>query len=115
MFQNTRRKFMNSEKQIALIEEMDEGMMRIIISKRADYGTEDVLSNFKRLSEASKAINLNVNTPIGYALFMVLMKIDRINNLLTNGKIPNNEGISDSFDDGINYFKLAACLFEENE
>lgn len=78
--------------------------------KSADYATVDVLSNFKRIAKVVDAIGLDITTPTGYALFMALMKIDRINNILTCNKDPQNESIEDSFMDLSNYVELAyAC------
>ena len=87
--------------------------MEVLHAKGADYATEDVLSNFKRISSAAKAINLDITTPYGYALFMILMKIDRINNLTKNEKEPKNESVEDSFIDAINYFQLALLCYKE--
>jgi len=106
---------MTAEREIGLIEEIDAKMLDIIKLKRNDYATEDVLSNFKRLSQVASIIGIDVHTPSGYALFMVLLKIDRINNLLTSGKTPSNESVDDSFFDGINYLKLAYCTFKEQQ
>jgi hypothetical protein len=106
---------MNREKQMSIIDGMDNRLKEVIVSKSGDYATEDVLSNFKRLSTAASGLGINVNTPTGYALFMVLMKIDRINNLVSSRKLPSNESVEDSFGDGINYLKLAYCCYlEEN-
>ena len=106
---------MNKEKQIELISILDKENLDILHSKGADYATVDVLSNFKRVSDIVKSMNLSIDTPVGYALFMTLMKIDRINNLISNNKIPNNESVEDSFKDGINYFKLAYLNYIENK
>jgi len=105
---------MTAERELEIVKDLDENLLKILESKRHDYATEDVLSNFKRLSAAAKALNLNVQTPEGYALYMVLMKLDRINNLLTSGKKPSHESVDDSFGDGINYLKLAYCCYKEN-
>lgn len=104
---------MTQEKQLELIGKLDENLISVLKNKGKDYASEDVLSNFKRLSTAAKALNLDVHSPEGYALYMVLMKIDRINNLLTSGKTPSNESIEDSFGDGINYLKLAYLCYKE--
>ncbi len=104
---------MTIDKQMELISGMDKKLMDVMISKGKDYGTVDTLSNFKRVSAAAKALGIDSTTPTGYALYMVLLKLDRINNLITGEKVPNNEGIEDSFGDGINYMKLAYCLYTE--
>ena len=105
---------MNREEQLRVIKELDEELIRVLESKGGDYAsTEDRLGNFKRLSLVAKTLGINIHTPHGYAMFMVILKIDRINNLLNSGKEPNNEGVADSFADGINYFKLAYCCYKD--
>lgn len=106
---------MTTEQQIELLTQTDKKSIEILKSKGADYATEDILSNFKRISGAIKSLNLDITTPQGYAMFMTLMKLDRINNLLTSKKQPKNESIEDSFLDGINYFKLAYCAYKEDK
>lgn len=106
---------MTIEKEIKLIEAYDKEALDIIKSKGSDYANTDVLSNFKRLSSVVKALSLSLETPTGYALFMVLLKIDRINNLISSGKEPNNESIEDSFKDGSNYLKLAYLSYIESK
>lgn len=104
---------MTREKQLQLIKELDDSLINVLISKGSDYATEDVLSNFKRLGAAAKALNIDVQSAHGYALFMVLMKLDRINNLVSSGKTPSNESVADSFGDLINYAKLDYCIITE--
>ena len=106
---------MIKEQQIKLIKELDNKALSILESKGNDYANDDVLSNFKRLSSVVKALNLSLNTPVGYSLFMVLLKIDRINNLVSSGKTPSNESVEDSYQDGINYFKLSYLNYIESQ
>lgn len=105
---------MTREKQIKLLESFDDELMGILKKKGNDYAQEaDVLENFKRLSAAAKILKINITTPIGYALFMVIMKVDRITNLISQDKAPENESLEDSFKDGVNYLKLAYLLTKE--
>jgi hypothetical protein len=97
------------KEQFDLINGLNKKLSNISASKSHDYAGEDVLSNFKSVSSAAKALEIDVTTPSGYALFMVIMKIARISNLSNSDKTPNFEGLYDSFEDGINYFKLAYC------
>ena len=83
-------------------------------SKAHDYAGEDLLANFKRMSEIAKQYRINFSNLPEYALFMCLMKIDRIMNLLKDEKTPKNEALNDSFVDLFNYSILAyECYYEE--
>lgn len=102
---------MTKENQIKLLTEFDSELIEILKKKGNDYAQDiDVLENFKRLSAAAKILKINISTPTGYALFMVVMKIDRITNLISQEKQPENESIEDSFKDGVGYLKLAYLL-----
>jgi hypothetical protein len=102
---------MESKKQQEVYQSLHEEIMEITKKKAHDYASQDVLSNFKGVSTAAKALGINIGKPEQYALFMVILKIARLTNLLNSGKIPNNESVDDSFKDGINYFKLAYCCY----
>lgn len=105
---------MNRQKQIETFRDIDSRILGVIESKGEDYASsEDRLGNFKRIALAAKTLGVDVSTPHGYAMFMVLLKIDRINNLLNNDKTPNNEGVEDSFLDGITYMKLSYCCYKD--
>lgn len=104
---------MTRERELELVQNLDKSLIDVLVSKSKDYATADVLSNFKRLSAAVDALNITLDTPWGYALFMTLMKIDRINNLLSSYRTPSNESVEDSFGDGINYLKLCYCCYME--
>lgn len=96
------------------VEELNRNRIAISKKKSEDYANnEDVLSNFKRMSAAAQALNLDVKTPHGYALFMVLLKLDRFNNLAKDGKKPNFESLLDTVQDAHNYLDLSyACYIE---
>lgn len=108
---------MIKEDQINYIKQFDAELIQVLEKKGADYArNDDVLGNFKRLSAVASMLKIDVHTPMGYALFMAVMKIDRIANLLHEGKGPENESLEDSFKDGAGYLKLAYLLAkEENE
>lgn len=105
---------MNRQEYDKHIKQMHNRREELHLKKSKDYATADVLSNFKRLSQAAYSMGLDVGDPISYALFMVVMKIDRINNLLYRDV--QNESLEDSFIDAHNYLDLAYALYlEENE
>lgn len=89
---------------------------RMVLGKKKgnDYSDYDILSNFKRLAEVSQIMKVSNETPFGYAMFMALLKIDRIMNILNKGTKAQNESVDDSFMDLHNYIDLArAILFDE--
>jgi len=80
-------------------------------SKSNDYATHDVLSNFKRISTIARILKIEPSKdPMDYAMFMAIMKIDRIMNLISGGTTPQNEGLEDSFKDLLNYIELTYAL-----
>ena len=106
---------MNASGYFKMIDELNKKRTTIAISKAKDYATEDILSNFKRLSTASKALDISTYSPEGYAMFMILMKLDRINNILKKKQSPKNEPLEDSIMDMINYtFLLYGIIQERN-
>lgn len=99
---------MTQEKQLQLLEKLDKKTLDIIKSKSSDYAQNvDVLSNFKIVSQLIKLIGIDVTTPEGYCMLMLLLKVVRIWNLKSESKSPNNESLLDSYEDLINYAKLA--------
>ncbi len=105
---------MTSQEQLELIEKLDNKTLGLIKSKSNDYASEDVLSNFKIVSNVIKTIGIDPATPEGYATLMVILKFVRIWNLKTEGKDIKNESLLDSYEDAINYLKLAYCCEVEN-
>ncbi len=103
---------MNRTRYDMIIDRVTRERRDLHIAKSDDYATLDVLSNFKRVSAAARALEVDAATPLGYALFMMLMKIDRINNL--NGRTPKNESLKDSFKDLMNYAELAFAIYQED-
>ena len=106
---------MTQEKQLQLLEKLDKKTLDIIKSKSSDYAQNvDVLSNFKIVSQLIKLIGIDVTTPEGYCMLMILLKVVRIWNLKSESKSPNNESLLDSYEDLINYAKLAYLNEIEN-
>jgi len=105
---------MTHQEQIDLIQKLDNKTLDIIKLKGNDYASEDILSNFKIVSNVVKTIGIDSTTPEGYATLMVILKFVRIWNLKTEGKDIKNESLLDSYEDAINYLKLAYCCEVEN-
>lgn len=82
--------------------------------KAHDYASEDVLANFKRIARIAKEYKISFDASYEYALFMTLMKLDRLQNLLKQNKQPKNESLKDTIQDAFNYLMLMyACLEEK--
>ena len=67
-------RFQSVKNGLNLIQDLDSKLIQVLRSKGEDYAGEDVLSNFKQVSEAAKALNINVDEPTNYALFMCILK-----------------------------------------
>ena len=80
-----------------------------------DYATQDCLSNFYRMSKICDVLQPNVRTPIGTCMFYILIKLDRLNNLLHKDGKPQNESLDDTLNDMQNYIDLLRALLKENE
>ena len=93
----------------------DSCISKIALSEKKsnDYATSDILSNFKRVSELARLLNLNVQTKAGYCLLLCVMKIDRISNLLSKNTEPSNESLQDSIMDLSLYVDLLGALLSE--
>jgi len=55
--------------------------MELCLAKGHDYATSDILNNFKRVAQLCKILHIDVCTPEGVAMFFILHKLDRENNL----------------------------------
>ena len=84
--------------------------MDLANKKGNDYSDGDILANFKRLGEVADLLRVDVTDPFGYAMFMALMKFDRIMNLTKQDREPENESLDDSFMDFHNYLDLARSI-----
>lgn len=81
--------------------------------KSKDYATDDVLSNFKRMSAIGKIYRIDFANSYEMALFMLLLKLDRIQNIKKSNKNPINESLTDSIQDAFNYLMLMyGCISE---
>ena len=94
-----------------LINKLVQESLELSSSKAHDYAGEDVLANFKRVAQIGKLYKITFETAYEYALFMVLMKLDRLQNLLKQNKQPKNESLKDTVQDAFNYLMLMyGCL-----
>lgn len=92
---------------------------KLMIGKRNDYADDtDVLSNFKRVGFILDVLfdkrrpTWKVQGKYRYAVTMIILKLDRILNLINKTTV-SNESLIDSFDDLKNYVDLFEALLEE--
>lgn len=87
---------------------------RMILSKKkcSDYADDDdYVGNFKRMAQLCEILRVDTSTPAGCALFLKLLKIDRIQNIIHRRNEIENESLRDSFLDEANYSDLwRECL-----
>ena len=100
MKRKTQEKLFNS-----FVKEMGDTML----SKGHDYAGEDVLSNFKLVSEIT-------SVPVEQVLLVfIATKTVRLSNLLKQEKQPNNESIQDNLKDLCNYNILLDMIRNEKD
>jgi hypothetical protein len=106
---------MNRSDFTALTTGIHEDRMSLILKKAADYATEDVLSNFKRMSDTCARLNIApARSACDCALFLLVLKVDRWCNLRNKGEKPRNESVEETVRDLHNYIDLAyACEKED--
>lgn len=99
---------MDRTRELKTIQTVHDDRMKMIAGKAQDYATEDVLSNFKRMTILCKELDIDVRrSPGDCARFLFLLKLDRWCNLNKKGAVPLNESIRDTVLDGHNYWDLA--------
>lgn len=107
---------MNRKSQTDLFEDIIKKQKEILFRKSEDYANaDDVLLNFKQMSELGKNSNLASMTPTQVAFWYASVKAQRLGNLLKSNKTPSNEALEDSFIDMMNYVFLAYCNNEDNK
>lgn len=78
-------------------------------SKRPGYtaGSEDVLSNFKRVAERA-----GISTEQAWAVYF-LKHVDAVLSILTRPDLPVSEAAPGRFADGVNYLRLGFAIWRE--
>ena len=107
---------MKQEDQLKLIQEINEKGIDLIKSKGHDYANgDDVLKNFKEMHQLIKLLGVDTSKIEGIHMFYLLLKIQRLCNLLFSGKTAKNESIQDTLIDLRNYTDLLNCTLQENK
>jgi len=104
---------MNQKQFESIINNVHSKRMDLLISKRHDYANEDILSNFKRVSILCGQLGIDVSTPFGANMFLVVLKLDRLMNLYRKKAKPENESVEDTYCDFHNYLDLALANYTE--
>jgi hypothetical protein len=94
-----------------------ENAQAISAKKSKDYANNDVLSNFKRVGAVIDIYKKEFESLPGslhYNLFLLWLKIDRLINLVSSGKSPENESITDTIIDMVNYTLLLNANIRES-
>lgn len=106
---------MNKTDQLELVNSINEKCVSILESKGHDYAGEDVLLNFKQLHSILQILKIDMSKVEGVHMFYILIKLQRICNLLFNSKSPKNESIQDTILDFRNYLDLLNCAIQEKQ
>jgi len=104
---------MNSKDFMDLVHGSFKDRVKLCERKSHDYATDDCLSNFTRLAKICDQLRINVGKPYGTALFLIVLKIDRLCNLLWSGATPTNESLADTLNDMQNYIDLLRAILLE--
>jgi len=108
---------MKEEEYLTMVQESYKRRLEIHKRKSHDYADEDeVLGNFKRVAKILEALKVNVGRPTGVAVVYIVLKLDRLCNLVFTGKKPKNEAVEDTIDDMKNYVDLLeGCIRDERK
>lgn len=90
-----------------LIINLNKELSNVLLKKGNDYANEDRLSNFKLSGELVQSSAKEA------CLTLIATKVGRLGSLIKCNKTPNNESISDSIKDLINYGYLLYMILEE--
>jgi len=106
---------MKEETYLEMIKESFKRRLEIHVRKSHDYAsTQEILGNFKRVASLLGTLKVDPSCPKGVAIIYIMLKIDRLCNLIFWGKKPKNESIQDTIDDLKNYCDLLeACIKDE--
>ena len=84
--------------------------------KSHDYATEDCLANFKRVYAVCHLYDIRPGARLEDTfLFYVLIKLDRLCNLLHSGETPANESLQDTVKDMSLYLALMRAALVEQD
>lgn len=107
---------MKQDQQLKFIQSINENGLELLKSKGYDYASDgDVLKNFKEMHQLISLLGIDMAKIEGVHIFYVLLKVQRLCNLLFSGKVAKNESIQDTLIDLRNYTDLLNCTLEEKK
>lgn len=106
---------MIQKEQLQFIEEINNKGIELLKSKGYDYAGEDVLKNFKQMHQLLSLLEVDTSKVEGIHMFYILLKIQRLCNLLFSNKVAKNESIADTLIDLRNYTDLLNCTLKEKQ
>jgi len=105
---------MKQKEQLEFIEEINSKGIELLKSKGYDYANDgDVLKNFKEMHQLIELLGVDMNKVEGVNMFYILLKVQRLCNLLFSGKTAKNESVQDTLIDLRNYTDLLNCTLQE--
>lgn len=105
---------MTSKEQFDFVEQINKKGLEIMKTKGHDYAGEDILKNFKEMQQMITLLNVDTTKIEGTHMFYILLKIQRLCNLMFSDKVAKNESIQDTLIDLRNYVDLLNCTLKEN-
>lgn len=106
---------MTQQEQLAFIGSLNDQAIELLKTKGHDYAGEDVLQNFKQMHQLLTILKVDTTKVEGVHMFYLLLKIQRLCNLLFSNKTPKNESIADTLIDLRNYTDLLNCRIQEQK
>mgnify|MGYP001570322276 CR=1 FL=1 len=106
---------MKQEDQLKFVEGLNEKGIDLLKSKGHDYAGVDVLKNFKQMKDLISILEIDMEKLEGVHMFYIVLKIQRLCNLLFSNKVAKNESIQDTLIDLRNYTDLLNCTLEEKK
>ena len=106
---------MDQKQQLTLIESINNKGIELLKTKGHDYADEDVLKNFKQMHQLCDLLEIDLSKVEGVHMFYILLKVQRLCNLLFSNKVAKNESIEDTLIDLRNYTDLLNCTLNEKK
>lgn len=106
---------MDQKQQLLLIESINAKGIELLKTKGHDYAGEDVLKNFKQMHQLCDLLEIDLSKVEGIHMFYILLKVQRLCNLLFSNKVAKNESVEDTLIDLRNYTDLLNCTLTEKK